>query len=165
MQIYINNQFTYLLASAILGIIAGIISNILNFILLFFKSKKKLQFFIDIIFCLIYSCMFFINSYSFNFGSYRWYSAAFAFSALYIFNSTIGVLLVKTEKIFANYLKSVYRNLIKVLDFLLKFVKIIIVNYRIRRYKNKLEYDLLYLVNQERKKHERACCKSKKAKA
>lgn len=165
MQIYISNQFTYLLASAAFGIVAGIIYNILNLILLFFVNPKKMQLFIDGIFCLIFFCLYGIISFSFNSGTYRWYSAVIAVATLYAFNRTIGVILVKLESTIVKLIKRVYRKLVKALDFLLKFVKITIVNYKIHRYKNELEYDLLHIPNQERKTHEQARYKSKKAKA
>ena len=154
MQIYITNQFSYLSASALFGIVVGLIYNLLNFLLLFLKKSKKLLFFSDMIFCIILSIMFAVSSYSFNYGIYRWYAILITLSVLNLFNCTIGVYLIRIESIFVNLVKRACVNLIKVLDISIKFVKIIIVGIRIERYSKKLKYDLLRAINQERKNFE-----------
>lgn len=164
MQIYIYNQFSYLFASIILGFIIGIIYNLLNTTVIFFNNKK-LQIIIDIIFTIFSALLFLVVSFAYNTGIYRWYSIAFALISFWIFNKTFGNVLTKIEMKIIYYIKSVFAKLIKVLDFLLKFVRINIKKFRAKRYENKFIYVSIRGFERERKKHEQPIVKSKKTKA
>lgn len=141
MQIYINDQISYLIFSMLTGIVMGILYDIFNLVRLFFKNKL-ISFVFDTLFMLSYGFSLLVVTYSKNFGSYRWYAFLASALTLYLYRASIGKVITKIEKalidLIANIIKYAWRNVRKVLDFFLKFVKIKLNKVRAEIYVKKL---------------------------
>lgn len=142
MQIYVSDQWTYLLYSLIAGFLFGAVYDTLCSLPFALSSSKRYSFIGDLVFTVFVAAATFILSYSFNSGTIRMYSLLSSAGTFILYRLSLGsavlkILLYIFDKI--RCLKECLFNKLKiVLDICVKFVKIRMVHFRVTRYKRKL---------------------------
>lgn len=142
MQVFINEQWKYILYSLLYGVVCGILHDFLCEIPSSLKLPKKILFFFDTSFVLISAGLILAVAFTTNFGVLRGYAILSSASSFFLYRLTIGGVFIKAERYIINKIQLIlnyFFNISKLaLDFFINFVKIIMVNYQIRRYKRKL---------------------------
>lgn len=146
MQIYILNQYEYLIKSLGYGILLGIIYDTLNIFSLLF-NKKWTSFISDFLFMTLNGIGAIILSFDANGGIYRIYSFVGCALTFYFYKKTIGKLIEAVEKkiIFAikDLFIAIFRKMYNAIDIFVKFVKINIKKRRSKSYYKKIKKSIL----------------------
>lgn len=130
MQIFIDNQYVYLLFSLAIGLPLGIIYDFFRLIAISLSDRKTINFVCDTFFILIWGIFIFFITFDKNYGTYRWYSFFASFVVFYAYRLTVGKIIIHIERKIISFLHKIIKYILKkiflTLDFFLKFVKIII---------------------------------------
>lgn len=128
MQIFIQDQYTYLFYSLIMGVILGVIYDFLYLFPVILNKKSKHTFLTDFIFTFLWGLLSIIFTYDKNSGIYRWYFFAGSFLSFSIYRITIGKAITKIEQLIFSAihfcLQYIFTKLFNAIDFSIKFVKI-----------------------------------------
>lgn len=142
MQVYVLEQWRYLVYSIIGGILIGIAHDLLCNMPLALSAKRKHSFFCDALFIIVVAIVTAVLSYSTNDGIYRVYPFLASMASFGIYRISVGKAVLSFNlfifdkiRAFGDYL---FKKFKLVLDISVKFVKMIIANLRIRVYKKSL---------------------------
>ncbi len=130
MQIFIDNQWSYLLYSILSGIVIGAVHDVLISLKYSFKIKNKYFQIPDFIFIIFCAFLYFIITYSKNYGSYRIYSLAAIYISFKLYNCTISKAVYPITFALFSFIVTVAKFICKkakiILDICVKFVTIVI---------------------------------------
>lgn len=145
MQIFITNQYGFLLYSLISGLFIGLVYDICVILPTLLLRKKTPPFLLDFVFILLWGFIMLLITFDKNGGIYRSYSVLATLISFSIYRKTVGKITKKLLTVILNafffinnYILTKIKNTI---DIFIKFVKIKLKKLYIKRYVNRIIKD------------------------
>ena len=138
MQVYVLEQWRYPLYSLLGGIIIGMIYDFLCTFPFALSKERKHNFFGDTLFAVAVALITAVLAYSVNGGIYRVYPFLLSIASFGIYKAGISKVVLSIYLSIFNKIRAfrdyLFYKFKLVLDFFVKFVKMIMVNYIIKSY-------------------------------